>query len=202
MSGHGEDRRRVVRWPRIALLCDSILKYVVIEGVDVFPFRGADLEDLIAHQIHHRITDWRRYDMVFIHAGTNDIANGKLFLINKIAHLIELISEVNPGIDVILSSILPRPCDIVEEDLKKDQYTQYLIEVNRRVKAWSKKSPGVHFVTSFKTFIRQGRVRTDQKLFAVDQLHLSRKGTWRMERIFKTYAQRYVNGTVPFGIGH
>ena len=100
--------------PRVAVITDSILKYCVLENFAVLlPFRGADISDIIYYQERGILEDWIDYDLVIVHVGTNDIANFQAKLVlTRLKKLVKLLKNSNPWLDVIISSILPRPVDI------------------------------------------------------------------------------------------
>ena len=95
---------------RFAVLSDSILKYCHLPGrIDLCANRGANTTDIIELQKSNSLLDWRRYHVVLIHAGTNDVAQKSGKHIHKnLKTLVDLIKADNPDIDVIISSILLR----------------------------------------------------------------------------------------------
>ena len=76
---HSEYRRSIGGpIPRIAILCDSIFKYIdLYPEAATFAHRGIDIIDLIYKQRNHELPDWNQFELIFIQAGTNDIANSK-----------------------------------------------------------------------------------------------------------------------------
>ena len=199
------DRRIVVRRPKVAILTDSILKYCFVEGADVFPYRGYQLSDILDKQLNHRIANWLRYDLLFIHAGTNDLDAGKhLNIVSRLKDLVKLIKEENRHIKIIISSILPRPRD--EYPKETDRFgneinnlaTRLLIGVNQHTKSWAMREDGIHYAPTFTTFLNGGEL-SDEPLWARDGLHLSEAGNIRMITIIASYITRFNDGTVPFG---
>ena len=194
--------------PSVVLLTDSILKYCNLEkvGGKTVKFRGADLTDLIFKQRNGELPNWYYYDLVIIHCGTNDVANGEAkFVYRRIQTLIKNIKKSNSKIDIIVSSILPRPCDATpyhRRDPIYNPYAQYKNEhvksANSVLKLFCMREEGVHFWPSFHTLVSPGsNIKTE--FYARDGLHLNWYGTKRMERILKTIITRYYKGSVPFG---
>ena len=181
--------------PRVIVVSDSILKYCnLFPFAHLVPFRGADLSDVIFKERRSRIAEWRDYDLVFLHIGTNDIANYQARLVhNRTKTLIRLIQASNPYIQIIISSILPRPCDIDNHYI-----TNSIIQTNKVLKIWAKHEKGVHFWGSFHSFVRKGTIRYDNWMWARDELHLNYQGTERMEDLIKALIGQYYKGRVPF----
>ena len=77
---------------KILILTDSILKYCDLpEYAKLVAIRGATLEDLIHLQLNHSLADWRNYDLLILHCGTNDIANKQAkHILKRTQELIEL----------------------------------------------------------------------------------------------------------------
>ena len=194
--------------PSVVLLTDSILKYCDIRKVagKTVEFRGADFTDLIFKQRNGELPNWYYYDLVIIHCGTNDVANGEAkFIYRRIQTLVNQIKRVNNKIDIIVSSILPRPCDATPLHFRDPIHNPYAHYKNEHVKSansvlklYCLREEGVHFWPSFRTLISPGsNIKTE--FYARDMLHLNWYGTKRMQRILKTIITRYYKGTVPFG---
>ena len=185
----------------VAILTDSIFKYVNLEPIgSTHQYRGHDLVDLVLKQRNHHLPSWRNVDLLFIQAGTNDIANrqGK-FVHRRMQTLVQMIQRENPYIKIIICGILPRPCDLLSsKGSRKGSRNGTVQTVNRVLKIWCKGTEGVHFWPAYRTLIDYGII--NMGFFAVDRLHLSYEGTKRMERIIKTLVARFHNEEIPFHI--
>ena len=191
--------------PRLVLLTDSILKKVNLENVGGITsiHTGADLVDLVYKQRNGELPDWSLYDLVVIHCGTNDIDNDAArFVHRRLQTLTENIKAVNPYIDIIISSILPRPCnDIPRTDPRYDPYhppkNEIVKRVNYVIKTFCRQTQGLHFWPSFNTLTAPGDIiRTG--FYKPDLLHLNTSGWLRMTRILKTVITRYYRGQITF----
>lgn len=191
--------------PTVVLLTDSILKYCDITKVGGASsvHRGSDLVDLVFKQRNGDLPDWSYYDLVIIHCGTNDVANGQARFVHRRAQLlVDNIKKINPHIDIIFSSILPRPCDIIARtDPNYNPFypdrNEFVKSTNRVLKLYCRQTEGLHFWPSFHTLVDTGgSVKT--RYYARDMLHLNVRGWRRMSRILKTIITRYYRGQVPF----
>jgi lysophospholipase L1-like esterase len=175
---------------KVLILSDSILKWVDIEPLaTTYAVRGAVIEDLITGvQENWFVRSWETIELVIIHCGTNDVANKKQkYILHQIQYLIHEIKSKNRNIRFILSSILPRPRDF--------QNTNQIIErVNQVLKIWAGGNHRVHYLPSFRSFLRKAKIRTDQDLYASDGLHLNDRGTTRMARIIRNITSLFYQG--------
>lgn len=196
---------------KFAVLSDSILKYCKIPGrIDLIAKKGADIVELIYQQRCGKLFNWKDYNVVLIHAGTNDIASGDGKLIHKrMQTLTDSIKRINPRIDIIISSILPRPCNLLhaEKSSRKEQgksreerqsVNDQIKSVNQVLKIWCKQTQGLHFWPSFKQFVSFGVINQEEGLFAIDDLHLSRAGTDKIREHIDKLVTDYYLGRVPF----
>lgn len=191
--------------PSVVLVTDSILKKVNLSSVGgiTIKYPGADLVELVFKQRNGELPDWSLYDLVVIHCGTNDIDNNHArFVHRRLQILTDNIKSVNPHIDIIISSILPRPCDdIPKSDPRYDPYHPPKNEIAKRVndviKTYCKQTQGLHYWPSFHTLVSVGDIiRTG--FYRRDLLHLNKSGWLRLTRILKTVITRYYRGQIDF----
>ena len=162
---------------QVTIISDSICKYIKgIHYTEVKAFPGANIS---------RLTWKIQKDMSLIskpftilHVGTNDISQKDLSIekiISLYNNLITFIQE-NSKTEVIVSSVLPRPVDLM--------LTEYKVkETNRRLRSKCLQRR-VKFVASYHPFLKGGKPVTE--LFAVRDggLHLNFEGIRKLKSIF------------------
>ena len=180
--------------PKVVILSDSLLKHASLPGVaEVHCVRGATFSTLKEGVDHDRyIKDWKAYNLVIIHCGTNDIDNGnQKNILKETTALVAKVQKRNTELKFIISSILPRPKDF--------ETTNPIIKrVNEVLKVWSSSKKHVIFAPTYKTFFKGNQIRTDQVLFDEDKLHLNEQGSLRMVRILKSLVHRFEQDRLNF----
>ena len=170
-----------IRVKYTAILSDSIIKHVSMPDVAVVhACRGATIDKLISGiQTDKFESDWSHFDLVIIHCGTNDIDKGDhRAIISKTQYFVHELKLRNNRLQVIISSILPRPCD-------EDNTNRIIVRVNQVMKVWADSKRSVHFAATFKTFIKNIKTKKGDDLYDDDGLHLSTLGTERTARVLR-----------------
>jgi lysophospholipase L1-like esterase len=125
---------------------------------------------------------------VIIHCGTNGVKDKKQkYVLCQIKYLIHEIKERSRITRFVISSIIPRPRDF-------DKSNSIIRRVNQVLKIWTEGNPSVHFLPSFKAFLKGARIRTDQDLYAEDGLQLNQRGIARMARILRNIISLFSQG--------
>jgi len=157
---------------------DSIIKYINIQHVVTQARSGATIR-LLEQDILSRQVVLSSFDTIVVHIGTNDIANGvtetgMLDRYKDLARAIKMYSKT--GSELIFSAIIPR---------YRDGWSDGIIHrVNKRLMTWHNQQGGVCLRT-FSIFRKAHKILPD--MFAVDGLHLSRKGVAAMTEYFKSH---------------
>ena len=162
---------------KVTLISDSIAKNVTdLFNTKLQIFSGYTIARM-ANEIQFGKADLEPYDYVIIHVGTNDLGNLSSYdsMISDFGNLIGIIHRKKPSIYIVVSSILPRPCDYDITDKLRRRVNDYL------QKSMSK-SMRFKFVCSYKPFMYAGKVR--RELFAKNDggLHLNTAGTDALTR--------------------
>ena len=160
-------------------MSDSIAKNVAdIEGVVVQPFSG-DTIAKINYKVEKNIVKLDKFDYVLSHVGTNDVDRGFSFnaIISDFGNLIGIVRKKYSKINIIISSILPRPVDYDQTDAFTRKINSYLL--NNMSKTYNFK-----FIKSYRPFVFGGKVR--RELFAKKDggLHLNTQGKSRLRYYF------------------
>lgn len=164
---------------RVIILGDSIVKDLPpIDGVVIKSFPGATISTLTQH-IDMGHVNLVNFDYIIVHVGTNNIANRNSYesILSDYGNLIGRIKQKKSWIRIIVSSILPRPCDHLETD-------QMIKRVNKALRLHLSSDLGFHFVESWKTVSKFGTYR--RYLFAKNDqgLHLNTEGKRRLRYFF------------------
>lgn len=168
-------------------MSDSIAKNVdYIQGVTLQAFPGDTIARL-AHRIDYGVAKLDNFDYVIIHVGTNDVElNFKRMrsekeaydaILSDFGNLIGIIRKKKPKINIIISSILPRPKDYDQTDIFTRKINSYLL--NNMSKPYK-----FTFIKSYRPFVYCGKVR--RELFAKKDggLHLNTQGSERLRYYF------------------
>lgn len=157
-----------------------------IEGVVLQDFPGDTIAKL-ANKVQRGIAKLDKFDYVLVHVGTNDVENNLKRMKNEqeaydailsdFGNLIGVIKKKNPKINIIISSILPRPKDYDQTDGFTRKINSYLL--NNMSKPYNFK-----FIKSYRPFVYCGKVR--RELFAKNDrgLHLNTQGSLRLRYYF------------------
>ena len=164
---------------RVIILGDSIIKDLPpIDGVFIKSYPGATIAQLAMH-IDNRHVNLMNFDYIIVHVGTNNIDNRdeKGAMLSDFGNLIGRIKIKKPSIRIIVSSILPRPCDHTETD-------SMIKEINRVLNKEMGPDLGFRFVESWKAVCKFGTYR--RYLFAKNDqgLHLNTEGKRRLRYFF------------------
>lgn len=162
-----------------------------IDGVFIKSFPGSTIAALAMH-IDKGHVNFSNYDYLILHVGTNDIQNTTVHVINEnpqkieeekggilsdFGNLIARIKNKKASIRIIVSSILPRPCD--------HEYSNDLIkDINKKLRLELAPDLGFHFVESWKAVSKFGTFR--RYLYAKNDrgLHLNTEGSRRLRYFF------------------
>ena len=164
---------------KVTIIGDSIIKNVSgIDGCLVQSFRGDTIAQL-ANKINNKKARLLPYDYVILHVGTNDIDNHAPFvnIMKDFANLIGIDRKIHPAIFIIVSAILPRPCDYKESDSK-------VRDVNSHLNKHMSKDLNFKFVCTYKPFTYCGKPKVE--LYAKNDggLHLNTEGSNRLKHFF------------------
>ena len=146
---------------KVTLIGDSIIKNVSgIDGCSIQSFRGDTISKL-ANKIFSKVAKLLPYDYVILHVGTNDIDNRKL----------------HPTVQIIVSAIIPRPCDYKVSDPMVRDINSYLNKVMSR-------DMNFKFVCTYKPFTHCGKPKV--QLYAKNDggLHPNTEGSNRLKHFF------------------
>lgn len=119
------------------------------------------------------------FDYLILHIGTNNINNGdaKGSMMSDFGNLIARIKKKKSSMRIIVSSILPRPCD-------HDKTDNMIKDFNKSLRLEMASDLGFHFVESWKAVSKFGTYR--RYLFAKKDkgLHLNTEGSRRLRYFF------------------
>ena len=140
---------------------------------------SGDTISKITYKVDKNIAKLNNFDYVLFHVGTNDVDNESSFdhIISDFGNLIGVVRKKYPKINIIISSILPRPKDYDATDPFTRRINSYLL--NNMSKPYNFK-----FIKSYRPFVFGGKVR--RELFAKRDggLHLNTQGTSRLRYYF------------------
>jgi lysophospholipase L1-like esterase len=143
--------------------------------VQAFP--GASIASLTQH-VQYGKACVCGFDVVIFHVGTNDVANKSVDeMMSLYANLVAVTRKKCKTVKIVMSSILPRPVDLLQTKGK-------WIEINKKLKCYLCSRLHVQFVASYKAFLCKGEPRME--LFAIKDggLHLNLEGTNRLRFCF------------------
>jgi lysophospholipase L1-like esterase len=174
---------------KVIILADSSLRYIQVQDLaKVYSPHRATLNTLIRGIQRDWFTnDWNQYELAIIHCGTNDVEKGnQRHILPLIQFIIREIRQRNGRMKFIVSAILPRPIDFKKTN-------PIITRVNQVIKVWSENHAVVHFLPSYRTFIRHKQIRSPH-MFDDDSLHLSNEGINRMTTIIRNAIHLYNQG--------
>ena len=114
---------------KVTIVSDSIAKNVDdIESVVVQSFSG-DTVAKIAYKVDKGIARWDKFDYVLSNVGTNEVDNRASTdaTISDFGNLLGIVKKKHPKINIIISSILPRPKDYDDTDVFTRRINSYLL---------------------------------------------------------------------------
>ena len=163
----------------MTIIGDSIIKYIRMQHVRTQARSGATLR-LLEQDILSRQVDLAGFGTIVVHVGTNDVANGgtetgMLERYKDLARAIKLYSDTES--ELIFSAIIPS----WYRDGRSDGVVH---RVNKRLITWHNQQGGVCSRT-FSIFRREHKILPD--MYAMDRLHLSRKGVAALTEYFKSH---------------
>ena len=165
---------------KVTIIVDSIIKHIYgIDGCTVQSFRGdtkSKLTNKIEHKVDDKIARLLPYDFVIVRVGTNDIDNRASFdkIIKDYTNLIATIRSKHASIQIIVSAILPRPCDYYESD-------PMVRDVNSHLNKVLSKDMNFKFVCSYKPFTHCGKPKVGLYAKRDGGLHLNTEGSNRLK---------------------
>jgi len=151
----------------MTIIGDSIIKYLRINRVFTQSIRGGKVRDMIT-AITHNIINVTNYHTVLVHVGTNDIlAHTPEDILEDYKSLVKVIRSYNPGVNIVVSAVISRPCDAYRTQ-------QFVVDFNKKLELYCIELR-LAYVATYKKF-------KSQKLFAKDLLHLSQDGVAQLGR--------------------
>ncbi|CAG2237116.1 unnamed protein product [Mytilus edulis] len=116
---------------RVLILCDSIGKYLDgMKDTVVQSFSGANLGYIkyVIDKEYIYLHEFDSFSHVILHFGNNDIEKHSIeIILCKFRNLIYSVRNRNRDINILISSILPRPVDFVQLGYKVVQINKALI---------------------------------------------------------------------------
>jgi len=157
------------------LIGDSILRNIDnINNTQVMSYPGSGLFKMELLIKHGKIPELKNKKMLIFHLGTNDASNPKIKvpdLIEMTLKLINSVRELTPQSKIVLSHIIPRPCDFETTNCKIKEYNNL---VHTNCIKW-----GISTIPTYETLQFAG-IPIDIFYRAKDGLHLSEIGEPRV----------------------
>ena len=160
----------------MTIIGDSIIKHIMdIDGCTVQSFRGDTISKL-TRKIEHNVLP---YDFIIVHVGTNVIHNRASFddIIKDYYNLIATIRVKHSSVQIIVSAIIPRPCDYYESDTMVRAVNSHLNKV-------MSKDLNFKFVCTYKPFTYCGKPKIGLYARLDGGLHLNAEGSNRLKHFF------------------
>jgi lysophospholipase L1-like esterase len=157
------------------VLGDSIIKNLLyIAGTVIVVCSGKNLQ-FFTQYIKDNVNNLKKYQVITIHAGTNNIRSNKQSDIFQLfVQLIKVFKMLLPTVQLVISPMLPRPRD--------QYYTGSKVKfINNAVFAFCRDN-GVMCIKTFNPFIKFGQ---PQARYFVDGLHLNDKGNVVLNTFFR-----------------
>lgn len=167
------------------LISDSICKFIKNMntcGVQAFP--GATIQQLTM-KVKLGYVEFHSFKNIIVHVGTNDVVKCDVQqIVHKYDLLISAIQKKAPNAKIFVSSVIPRPKDCDELQIK-------LSLINAEIRLLCRQR-GIYNLKTFNVF---GKSNSPEFLsyYAVDKLHLSRKGTLKLAKYFEGNLLKYKN---------
>lgn len=162
------------------ILSDSIAKHVELDTADVLAYRGASIGEVTYNMDKDKdIIDG--YSCIVFHVGTNDIFRLSVDkFMSAYCNLISSAKRLFPGVDIGMSSIIPRPVDFQKTNPKITKINKRLSELCLKMK--------VHFIHSYRVFLKGGKPLVELYGYR-DSLHLNVEGS----RLLGLYLRKRVD---------
>lgn len=177
----------------ITVIGDSILRGVGFPNAYVQVCPGVTTARL-ARKIRNGVVSVWGWSIIILHVGTNDI-DSPLTESDIIADFELLIAEVrwrNPAALLLISGIMPRPCDG-----HTSRYLEKVQAVNAALHQLCMRTTLSHFLRSWRCVCHTfGGVVPDMYLYKTDQLHLSGAGTYSLSKFLYGSVESY-QGMLP-----
>ena len=162
------------------MLADSIANSLdPLPGVERYIIRGGRIRDFLTRIEDNSINLVGR-DAILLHMGTNNIGtdNEASWVLNDMGNMVRIIRSKNPGIQIVISGILPRLVD--------QRRTEATIKECNKLLAIASRDTDVVFLRSFNNYCDGKEPRgVKEWLFATDGLHLSRSGIKTLHQLFR-----------------
>ena len=168
------------------VLGDSLCKYVdKIRHTQVFAFPGincAQMEQLVIRD-KLRVLDNAR--VILVHIGTNDLDLEWTSTVYVICRLLTTLMDKYSRARIIWSNILPRPAPTYYFD--SETVRKNIIKINNCMRTRQRHLG--FFVCPSHTSFHRSRYPIN-KLYAIDFLHLKRKGTFLLRELYRQHLIR------------
>jgi len=162
------------------LLADSIAADLdPLPGVERYIIRGAVIGDFLTRLMDNSINLLGR-DAILLHMGTNNVAQHHCasWVLTDMGNMVRVIRGKNPGIQIVISGILPRLVD--------QATTEKTVKEINKLLAIASRDTNVVFLRSFNNYCDGKEPRgVKEWLFARDGLHLSNAGTKTLHQMFR-----------------
>ena len=172
---------------------DSLLKAVRgFKYTDIQCIPGATLYGLTVDiLVKQRIS--LSYETIIIACGTNDISNGftESEFVDGIDNLVSVVLGENPQAKIGIASILPRPCDGYEGNLKVRNYNRALTRYCNSKRR--KDNQKIWFCQTYRKFLEPVEPHAPiLSRFASDKLHLSLEGSQYLKEALEGHIKRLI----------
>jgi lysophospholipase L1-like esterase len=156
------------------IIGDSLLHHIrYVKDCRIYALSGINLSELNSY-LKNNVKLLDGIQSILVHCGTNNITkNSQSDIISQFNNLILTIRNVNPNINILISSILARPIDF-------DIHGHKCAELNSKLKTLCKEHR-IRFVASHRLSLCQGR--PIENIF-YDGLHLNDVGVRKLKQVF------------------
>lgn len=172
----------VCPYTKVILLGDSMVKYVTdINNTQIIAFKGIRIEQLAVRILQNKIPHLKGKHMVVTHAGTNNVqSDSPDEMVSKTCFLIDTIRKTLPNAKILVSLVLPRPCDFNNSDHKAKEYNFAIRDLSSDLQ--------IQTIPAYRKFLCAQTPLHD--LYAVDRLHLNPAGTIKLQAYFSSFLGR------------
>lgn len=158
------------------MICDSIPKYVNVNGLKTTAFPGANIHR-IKKYVEENSDVINSHSFLIIHVGTNNVEYSTTSqILLQYADLISTAIDKLQDVKLILSSIIPRPKDF---KLSNPKILKVNIELAKMCQTFD-----IKFVKTYKYFLKRAKP-IDYLYTNRDGLHLNRLGTKMIQKFFQ-----------------
>jgi lysophospholipase L1-like esterase len=148
----------------------------------VISLSGAKINDIDKY-IQSQLNATPNTKTIMIHVGTNNIpVNSEDQIMSKLSELILNVKCQFPNINIIFSSILPRPQN-------NECYGTKIQNINKKLKSLCLEH-NIYFAASYKPFVKYGKVCSQ---YYYDGVHLTQQGTFRLRQFMSQRLAEYGN---------